>query len=873
MKIKKLILTLLCYSLIFTACNFGNEHSNKSRVFINLRDSATSSRAINPDNGLPFMKDMQVKIKAVDLKTGKKIVNELGKNPESISIALYVGHEYKITVSLSSEFGIWSGSEPLTVGKEDNFLSVKIKKIAAGFTNLGFSLRKNLKADTSYTYKIKFPSGKELNIADGNFKLYDDLDPVIFCRDTKGRLYIADSNKTIYRYDSEGENEEKHDIDTETTEKELDPAQWLSDLACDRVTGAVYAMTSAGSLKKIDDSSLKIQKVIGSGGDYKSRLLAVHNNIVFSIPRNIGLRINICKVKGDGKLSPISTPNVGDFGFGGKFFGIMDCDYPISGNADAHDIFVTDEALYILVSDQGETTTGNKHLVNIDTEITVGSLIKFNYSITGNKIEFTAPKVLGSGKFYKKPPHEIPSDEYYKNHFYKPVRFIGFDGDSLYIADDGIKKEFIMGEVKTTANKNRIVKFSLDDDSLEFDYAESDNTWRTEESPYKNIDEEFLMLFSKAKWAYPNLFDYPECVISQNGGDAIVFKPEPLSNGTLLIASETFCYNDDGSNLYMITHSFLDGNISSAYIQVYKKTNTSYEFQKMLKIPFGIFDYTNAGYNPIKGIAVDETNKRIYCATSKKLCRFDWGGTSNLEFDKAEKVENYIYEAPTGTEFTALAANADGLFLAVKETVSVDYTLKIEKYSHDIPTTLGALTKKATISFNPSLIENAGEKTNEIISDMQIKNAKLYAITNKFMYKLSPGSTSVYETIKFDGKLYKAFDTTSTSDMKISDIGIAWENTDPSKTYAPYRFITCKDKELAIASDAAFPWIDKNEKSTSAKKYYKCEQRNKVLIFTLNDDYSVNFSEEIDVANIEFGRKAKPYYNTTPHDTTGFTWE
>ena len=108
------------------------------------------------------------------------------------------------------------------------------------------------------------------------------------------------------------------------------------------------------------------------------------------------------------------------------------------------DMFVTDDAVYLLRSDYAPVPDqyGNVY--------SKGVLIKYEY----NKLTKT---ISGGTEFGA-------SDNGTQNgivvtpdtSFYGPLKFIGFDDDVLYIADDGVTFTYFNEAPRITANKNRI---------------------------------------------------------------------------------------------------------------------------------------------------------------------------------------------------------------------------------------------------------------------------------------------------------------------------------------------------------------------------------------------------------------------------------
>ncbi len=161
--------------------------------------------------------------------------------------------------------------------------------------------------------------------------------------------------------------------------------------------------------------------------------------------------------------------------------------YPISFDAIIQDIFANNKSIYILLSDKGGKSS-HPILKDLDGNIMLGCMLKVDYNIledisgtspSGLKLNLSNAKILGMRKGHPDKKDKIPTDEYYAEHFYNPIKFVGFDGKNLYIADDGKKYERNATAVSFKENVNRLVKFNLESESLSFE--DSDSTWLEEE--------------------------------------------------------------------------------------------------------------------------------------------------------------------------------------------------------------------------------------------------------------------------------------------------------------------------------------------------------------------------------------------------------
>ncbi|WP_253707938.1 hypothetical protein [Treponema sp. OMZ 799] len=182
---------------------------------------------------------------------------------------------------------------------------------------------------------------------------------------------------------------------------------------------------------------------------------------------------------------------------------------------------------------------------------------------------------------------------------------------------------------------------------------------------------------------------------------------------------------------------------------------------------------------------------------------------------------------------SAMAANKDGLFVAVKDTDK----LIVKKYHRD--GTLAYMSEINTYSNSSSL-----SPVVEFIHSMQILNGRLYAVSYKT------------EGAGDEGNHIDGNDSQAVVSGRLLDLGPAsgnlsneptelWRGTEKEKGYAPYRFIAVKPKELVIANDGFYG-------EDTYQGIQPGNQRNKVLTFSLSgtllNEISTNatFSRELE---------------------------
>ncbi len=467
-------------TIAFTACDFGNNDGNTATVRINFTGNSNTTRALDGEN-LPFFNDTSVKIVAIDLETGRYFETDCGPI-KNASIKLPVNHKYKLKVKIYNEIGIWMGTKNFKVKGKRNKVSIKINKNAIGWRPIGFSV------DASNKYTLYTPS-KTLENPD---KFYGD-NP-FFCTDNKGGLYLIgeDGVTQLLTTSSEG------DLNPSAIEF---PSLSSLDLAYDYKTGKSYLSGSNGNwvLKLIEKNASGKPKKTDIPGNIGDGHIAVHNNMVFVKNDSIsGDGLGFWEIPLNPSSSLISITSNSNYYFNSTGKLITETlmkTHPISKTrATINDIFVDDNSIYLLLSDLGwgDVDPEAPIISSLANSIQVGCILKIDYSISEQsvgtpapqkKLNLSNPQFFGLGKFKTAPEKEyILPESYYKDNFYKPIKFIGFDGDNLYIADDGIQYDGIAttGGPKFKANVNRIACFNTTTEKLSFEDAPAGVTWAEE---------------------------------------------------------------------------------------------------------------------------------------------------------------------------------------------------------------------------------------------------------------------------------------------------------------------------------------------------------------------------------------------------------
>ncbi len=255
---------------------------------------------------------------------------------------------------------------------------------------------------------------------------------------------------------------------------------------------------------------------------------------------------------------------------------------------------------------------------------------------------------------------------------------------------------------------------------------------------------------------------------------------------------------------------------------VVKKYNTSYFVEPYILENGNYVSYTatNSVGSDVKAIAVDSIGRYLYVYEGGiKVKKYTWSDNIADNFHNATSSSpaEFTVTVPSD-EITALAANKDGFFVALKNTSGSPHNITVKKYN--------------TNGIQQGTAVNINADENEEITDMQVRDSTLFAISR---YKKDEWNSDSSKTVKswFIGKLFKLGSTT----VNLTQTKI-WEGSVPSDGYGLYRFVAIKPKKLVIACDGGYG---------DRTKTPVCSQKNKVLIFNLQGQ----LEQEID-ASAEF---------------------
>ena len=789
-------------SVVFFSCN-QSVKGEYATVVLDLDGSSSGGRAIG-QNGLPYLKDTHITIEA-NGRIGGTFVKEFAPGEAgNIALRLIIGDTVRLRVKASNESGIWSGSTTFTVEEGINAVAVRLNRTISGAQALTFSITKSFDAlGTPYDRLDVYVGNKKIDSKD------NVLAPPSFCRDTKGRIFVAYYYRNVndvldlVRYDSEGNNP------TTLINGEQSGGVW--HLASDLATGKVYVLRYDKTLYEVGETGPYTSwRNTTISGFAEIDSFAVHDKQLFVLGK-IGTaeKLYVYDIKTTPSFQLVNQePN--------------DIDEPPSGSTYT-DMFVTDDAVYLLRSDYAPVPDHGK-------VYSKGALIKYDYDKDDKEID--DKEEFGTSDNGTQNGIVLTPD----TSFYGPLKFVGFDDDVLYIADDGVKFTYFNEVSRITANKNRIASFNTSTKSLSF--TDTSATWAKEEKMWSPSQKIKTLLWKKGIGG----FDY----YAVDSADSPLGAHPDLTSDFSKYA-DAFCF-DQAGNLYVV-----------------KEDSFDYKVARYEPTADGGYDFTagatssSLGPNTIKAIAVDASgtievggyryNALYYIPDGSgddKLHRLLWKVGKSFSSAAA-----YSYNPISiGPSASALAANKDGVFVAATETVAWNYTLKVYKLAHTATALPGTSLTVGTGSLTVPGAPGITYEYDEQINALQIVNGVLYGISTKTMKKVYLVKTTAFS---MSGKLLKLGNTDSFGGTaQVLYAG----NASSNGSFAPYRFIALKPKKLVIASDGGYG----QEGTTEA------QNKNRVLVFTLDGSGSAGVSASFDVT-VEFSKRL------TRNDTCGFKWE
>ena len=828
---KRILFPILFFVLIFTSCSlfFQEEYGT---ITIDLEGG--KARSINSSTGLPDLADSELEIDIVTDGSSSIYKKILASEPKFFQADFPVGSRLEITVKLNGPSSSWSAHNSHTVKEGNNDIQLLLNKNASSLANVGFSTT----AANKYEFNI---AGKTIDISSNTLP--------VFTRDSRGRLYIAykeSSGWKLNRYESDGTP--NNFVSGSPILTTITGASSVN-LASDPITGKVYALINDSSnnvvLYRIKDDG----SVIAGNPTIPAGPIAVYNNNLFALDSTDLKMFTI--TEGGGSLTfteagstTVSTEQI-----------------TISGTpiqVDFKDILVKKDKIYILFAKNNLPTPSTP-----SPYYSLGGMLEYTYNSSGIT---NYPQKYGFNDTVTAKDGIVTAGE---ANFYGPACFIGYDEQSISIADDGCTFQKVDGSVRIDKNVNRVFSFNTSTKSL-YSYA-TENKWFKEyevtggstPSPgtgkvllwQKNNNPNLGMVYYQVdEGGYTGL---PTAFIEGVNSSALSQYKQ--------IPTDVFSYDNLG-NLYVVWK--IEGSPTHKYVvrrYLWNGSTASYTYEKEANLYFKNGANTLNIYPDAIAVNISETNKYLYYtykqSTNIFLLRLNWNDNFSAAL-KDNSFEQKIKGAGGSKSFcTALAVNENGIFAAVKNIDGSDienpdtYGSNIKKYKHQ-KNAGDSDYSDGEVSIIPSTSVNTLPENNytlEDICDLQIKGGVLYGIRTKKTGKLKNGTTSKVST---SGELFKieALDSSFLSSTVVTSL---WSSLSSTDGYAPYRFIGTVPNKLIIASDGYY-----GDKSNIGDK---AQNKNKVLSFDITT--STTWTVTPTNTNAKFSREL------TYDPTNGFKWE
>jgi len=809
-----ILMAALC--LAFTSCNQGIDAERgfgEVRVVI----GGGAPRAVDKGTGLPIFDDTNTKITVTD-KDG----NKLAEGTTSVTFQAAIGKKITVKAVVTTAAGQWRGSTEHTVTEGTNIVALKLSKAPKSMGNILIEVN-----DTGDSCTLKMASGKVL-VSNAWINTHHGTYPIT-ARDKIGRVYV------LYKDTSHGLQVHLKRFDAEGTEDagfeaaimpKLPAATSINTMTVDAKTNTIFIVGTASdgtqhtyAVTEKEHNNFTLSNgfnltSIGIGNTIQAAA-AYNGTLFFTVPPSAhsasGMKNKLVAVKAELSASSLTLSNK------------IEMELPKLRTAGAFSSYLTkctglfadESGVYCLLSEQ--------NLENFDrgTLYALGQIVRYQYSgsaFTGETKRGLNSEAAGTDG--------IPFDARY---FSAPVGFIGYDEESLYIADDGFNIEYLNENWRTNGNKNRIAAFNRN--TKEITFTDTEATWYGQKPEYKYPDTKMLL------WEKGDDGTYFGMKYWINGAAGTPFPGDTDALWASHMQSESptdvFCYDQDG-NLYILYVDWGGGNQRLVRRFALKEDGT-YDKAAAQDLDLGTSGTVDA-------IAVDVSNGKNYLyyytktPTDNKIERFKWGHFGYASFSSAESDSAYTITLSSG-KVTALAANKDGVFAATKEQSMpgvVPYTLKIKKYTKDTGALLGEKTIATHEGGDNPTSHSTSDYTNSngTVCGLQVIEGVLYALRHnikKTMKYDTSATDHACDEFRISGILYIVGNTEGSFSGTASELGKK-EADDAAKTgYGFYRFIAVKPKKLIIASDGAWGKDGALVAAGSAKK----QDTDKVLEYDL----------------------------------------
>ena len=756
------------FCILLSACNF-NVNGGKELAEVRV-GSAGPQRAADPSTGLPVFDGSNTTITITD--ASGRILDE---GPIPFSTGVTIGVEIVIRATVRTATGTWSKTKSHTVKPGINYIDLELSKTPKGAANLLSSITGKDHSGSNIV-SLSTQNGKKL--LDGI--LIGSTKPIT-ARDRLGRIYVlyedtsASPARNLKRFDVEG----NEDTAFEKAIRDALPSGTtignIDNIAIDIDDNRIFLFNNQTVYcfkEKEEDHSFEFlgQAAFPNAPALSASAVAVYDDALFAV---YDQTLYACRFEFGGEFkslkfeSQATSKPLPKLRSHLKFANYL---------PECTGLFADDDGVYCLLRDQ-KLNYGNLYAL--------GQLVRYTYSGS----DLTEKTKIG---LHSKAGTSDSFLAFEAGAFVNPIGFIGYDGDNLYIADDGVNIEYLNENYRINGNKNRIAAFNRKTNTITFNDTEA--TWYAEYAPYKFPNTKTLLWGKDAK----KEFRY---WMSADGTNTFSETNKLFESGLSETPTDIFCYDQDG-NLYILWKDSSNYKVRRFAL----KEDGSYDMQRVdaslaaphiFAIAVDISDGQNSLYYAYKDGPYGHIEKYSWSNS------FDTGSVTgyNVSFD--------ANSAPV----TALAANKDGVFVAVKtQTSSSDpYMIKVKKYKKDgRPDPDGeTLVVKDAEAESVHAAEAPYNAYDENVTALQVFDGVQYALSSQSNELRNYDSVYWMDAIKNIGELYKIGSTKDTLSGRAVVLAKK-EGDDANKIgYGFCRFIAVKYDEaerikLIIASDGAW---------------------------------------------------------------------
>ena len=736
---------------------------------------------------------------------GSKVVD--GERKTEVTLQLPAGTEITVKVEVTTAAGEWRGSKDHTVTAGDNPITVTLSKTPKTMRNILIDVN----ADGN-TVTLKQASGEKL-LENIPIEQHHDVHPVI-ARDSIGRIYVLYRNKLsvtqtthLRRIDVEGNGGTETGFHNKIVGA-LPPStiDTITNMAIDVKHNYIFLFRgmTVYCLKEKEDHSFEYivqgSFPIPAATPLNVTAAAVYDDVLFVVD---GTTLYACKFKIEGLPGHPGRKQLQFKPVGSDAASLnlpkLRTDSAFSNNlTKCTGLFADESGVYCLLSEN--SIAWNRYMV--------GSVVQCVYKNDGSLEQKGEPKGLN--------PKAGGTDTvitFDAQYFSNPVGFIGSDEDNLYIADDGVDFEDINENWHVKTHHNRIAAFNRKSETGSLTFTSANARWYSEVSPYKIPNTPVLLWEKYQGTEHPVPYQGMRYWTSADGTEAFsesnkLFEiTDTASEGP----TDVFCYDQDG-NLYIL---WQDSSNDYRVRRFELKNGASYaatgEDSPALDSSLLTPSY----------IAVDISGWQNYLYCGYKDITNDW------KVERMSWIGNLITLTPLHAEWsitvgsdsskklTALAANKDGVFVAVKETYqdgSIEkYRLKVQKYSKETGAAAQGkimVDNSVTVGVRPAASPyNDYTEADTSITGLQVVEEQLYAIaaTEERLHKYKSDIPDyVVDVFKHSSVLYKLPKTNDTFSGSIAAENSHKKNAGDEIGYGFCRFIAVKPKKLVIASDSGW---------------------------------------------------------------------